>query len=487
MAEDRYIYSPQESRVSYADELRQQAELIRKIQGQNIAARVSQYNTQQKAKKEQLSLIQKFKTDGWSPQAVGAFGQLTNEVSRRIDGGYYQNTNQFRNDLTKLMTMHTGIDNHFSTLEDPYKNLVKYAEDPSSYPDDSVKVIDDADSVLSKKMYQDTLGLQDIQVDTENLDILGNYLDLAGNPIGGDQGFGSVLNQPFLANPQIFSPSIQALGDFEPSDFAEELLVSKAQDLIQAGEAPDVIKAKIEAAIDRYLDPSSDIHNKRAYNTAQNLYGDLGMGEVEGVSALNRYKQEVMKYVPLQARERRSSTRKVEKLILDRIENPVSEYSFGDDAPLYTGNITTYVMTDLEKGRGIQIPNPAYDPNFDPNSAEGMLADASTIKLKQTRFLVPDFREIKVVRDLNRIIIPTEFQDITIDLNRMNEDDKRLIAQVEQALNEAYDGVITIYDLLRPEETLKALESEPSAREYKGIDATPQPTGTPDPLDPDNY
>ena len=493
--EDRYLYSPAEQRVSFADELKKQAELIRGIQAQNVAAAIKQGEAQRNARKQQLSLVNKFNTNDWSPEAVDAFGRVNNELTRRVDSGYYSSTEQFREDLLKVASLHTGIDNHFSQTKKPYQDLVGYATDPSSYPDDSVKVIDDADLVSSKRHYADVLGLSDIQVDLENLDITGKYIDVSGQPIEG--GYGSVLNHPMLGSPDIFSPSLEPLGDLDPSDFADQFLVKKAKALIDAGEAPETIRKKMYSAMDRYLDKESDVFVGRGYNTAKKLYGDLGAGEVEGISFIKAYEDEVMKYVPLSQKERGYGRRKAKQLILDRIDSDTAEYDFGTEqnAAPYVGPMTTYVMTDLEGARGVQIKNPSFDPTFDPNSAQGMLMDAATIKLKQTRYLTPDFREITVIPELNRLVVPTEYEDIQVDLENPTVEDKKLIAQIEQALNKTYEGAITIYDLLDPQAALKKLESEPSEREYEmGPITTPPQMNTEspeeeplDPLNPDNY
>lgn len=495
MAEDRYLYNPVEQRTSFADELQKQAELIRGIQAQNIAGAIKQGEAQRAARKAQLSLVNKFNTNDWSPEAVEAFGQVNNELSRRVDAGYYSSTDEFRQDLLKVASLHSGIDGHFSQTKKPYEDLVGYATDPSSYPDDSVKVIDDADLISSKRQYADVLGLDGIKVDLENLDITGNYIDVSGQLIEG--GYGSVLGHPMLGSPDIFSPSLEPLGDLDPSDFADKYLVNKAKALISAGEAPETIRKKMYSAMDRYLDKDSDVFVGRGYNTAQNLYGDLGSGEVEGVSFIKAYEDEVMKYVPLSQKERGYGRRKAKQLILDRIDSDTAEYDFGTEqnAAPYVGPMTTYVMTDLETARGVQIKNPSFDPTFNPNSAEGMLMDAATIKLKQTRYLTPDFREITVIPELNRIVVPTEYEDIQVDLENPDIEDKKVIAQIEQALNKTYEGAITIYDLLDPKAALSKLESEPSEREYvMGEINTPPPiiTQSPDeeqvdPLNPDNY
>lgn len=298
MADGRYV-APIQLGKSYADMLKEQMSEISKQQQANLTSQIARRDANNALKYEQLKTIYGFDMQGWSPQAIDAFGKLQSEAARRMKNLEYDSVEELVADSSKLRGLHASLNNHFTETKNQLLETAKYVDNPGLYPDKSSTIIDTRDTLFAKKRYADTLGYEGTWgVDLNNLDITIPQIGLDGSTIG--EGTESILTHPHLGDPSILAPTTRPLGGITPESFASEYY-SAVDRYVDDGKSIDQAKTLVRRAMMDEI--TSEDANPQAKNEAAMLYYQMYNGKThykssdEVLTPEENYVNEAMRYI----------------------------------------------------------------------------------------------------------------------------------------------------------------------------------------------
>lgn len=325
MAEGGYV-APVQIGKSYSEMFKEQMAEIAKQQQANLTSQIARRDANNIIKYKQLEQIYGFNMQGWSPQAIGSFKKLQQEAGRKMREAEYENIEDIMADISKLGSLHTSLNNHFTEAKTQLLETSKYVDNPALYPDKTSTVIDTQDTLAQKKRYSDSLGTDMWEADLQNMDINIPMFGLDGTPIQ-EIGYGSVLSHPHLSDPSILAPSTRPLGGIVPQDYARSY--DAVIDRYSADGWTDarIVQTVRQSMIDEFSSPDAA---KRERIEAQRMYNEAFMGKTA-------YKQDGSVYTP-------------EEFYIDEAMKYIS---IGDD----TTKTTTTTTTAGERQNNLRYQN----------------------------------------------------------------------------------------------------------------------------------
>ena len=325
MAEGGYV-APVQIGKSYSEMFKEQMAEIAKQQQTNLTSQIARRDANNIVKYKQLEQIYGFNMQGWSPQAIGSFKKLQQEAGRKMREAEYENIEDIMADISKLGSLHTSLNNHFTEARTQLLETSKYVDNPALYPDKTSTVIDTQETLAQKKRYSDSLGTDMWEADLQNMDINIPMIGLDGTPIQ-EVGYGSVLSHPHMSDPSILAPSTRPLGGIPPQEYAREY--DAVIDRYSADGLSDatIVQLVRQAMIDEFSSPDAA---KRERIEAERMYNEEFNGKP-------KYKNDGTKLTP-------------EEFYIDEA---LKYISIGDD----TKTSTTSTMTAGDKKNNLRYTN----------------------------------------------------------------------------------------------------------------------------------
>jgi len=137
-----------------------------------------------------------------------------------------------------------------------------------------------------------------------------------------------------------------------------------------------------------------------------------------------------------------------------------------------------YVMTELASGKGLDLPNPEYDPGYEETPYDA----ANTIRLKKSSTINEKIRRVQVFPGLGLLVIKGGLQgEYRINYENPDEDEQNILEQLRQAMNDAYEGELTLQTLFDPDRAIRNVSYFQGQDEQQPDAATQAPVNN-DPL-----
>lgn len=270
--------APIQGGTSYAQALQERVQFIQDQQRENIASIIANQQKKNEFRLKQLESLYRFQTNGWGEEPIKAFGEMRDRVSQKMKSGGYADIEDFYSDLSKLSDTHAFFSNHYETVKPVLDETAKLMQNPGMYPDKTRRPIDTVETYGKK--YEDylNLGMTGIQVGD---DLSLTYIDQDGNTV-------SVYDNPIASNTSYFGPLL-GFNFVQPVDVAEQFegvtdkLMNSTMSVAQA-------RAQVEGAVRTKI-----ANDESLLVSAQMLFEQKGLQEVEDINPVNTYVEEVMR------------------------------------------------------------------------------------------------------------------------------------------------------------------------------------------------
>lgn len=398
------------------------------------------------AKNAQLKSIKGYDVSNWADHHIEAYDALKAKTTQLISLGDPK-AGLFIDSLTRYGDFFDQYATETIADREKYENgLIE----PGSLDTEDLEFVGNMESLLENDTIRELGGFGKFDI-SEDGKILGVYLNGEGKKITDENGLelnemADIFNAPGITKQNYYGLDFQVPSNLPPQEFSKQFVAS-ANELINSNLPSDEVESRIREAIGRAYDIS-----KRAQRTASGLYADLEQG-VEGVSARDKYIEETLSYIGFERLSQRSTKK---KLAVDVIQNRTLAQITQPELQSYqefagrlgpnqeaTGN--NYVLTELEKGKGLDLPNPEYDPNY----KESPYDDATKIRLKKTPIINEKVRTAQVYPQMGLLVLKGGIKgEYKINYVNPNEEEQDILEQLRQALNEAYEGQLTLEQLL---------------------------------------
>tara|TARA_R100000353_G_scaffold176089_1_gene148756 strand:- start:14051 stop:15490 length:1440 start_codon:yes stop_codon:yes gene_type:complete len=418
---------------------------------------------------ENLKELRGYDTSGWAEKHRDIF-----EEQRLLAANAFRNGDPMASTIFDNVSIsYDFFKNHAEEVAPQRKEYEKGVYQIGSLDTETSKFTGDAAQLLEHDAEYDAGGIGEYTVNPDG-SITAQYVGASGESLG---EIGNILNAPGINRQGYYTRDFGPQDNVTPEQFAA-LYRATANDLVAAGEPPEKIRADIkDDMLDKY--DTSKVYSA----SANNFYSDLEAGVID---FKNRYVEAALDLLGMDKPDATGGSSK--QLSVDVIENrtraeitqeELQQYgrfadTLGPDQDAVGQN---YVMTELEKGKGLDLPNPEYDPLY----KESPYDDASKIRLKKTPIVNEKVRTIQVFPEMDMLVIKGGLKgEYRVNYAQPNEQEQDILEQLRQAMNEAYEGELTLEMLLDPDRAIRNVsyfqgqdEQQPAAGTQASVNDDP--------------
>ena len=443
--------------------------------GPLLAAAARNNLTRETAKRKQrdqnLNEIQGYNTGGWSQKHRQIFAEQKDlAVNAILEGSPMANTI-----LDNLSVHYDFFKNHAEEVGADREEYVKGIEQIGSLDSETSRFTGDALQVKQHDIEYDAGGIDTYTVNPD-ASVNAVYVGANREDIGES---GDILGAPAITRQGYYRGDFAPQDNVTPEEFAA-LYRATANDLVNSNASPEEIRALTKAAMFKRYDTS------KVYSASANkFYSDL---DEDVIDFKEKYINESLKYIGAERLASRAGG-SAKQLSVDVIENRTRAEISQEELQQYGRFANTlgpnqdavgqnYVMTDLEKGKGLDLPNPEYDPLY----KESPYDDASKIRLKKTPIVNEKDRTIQVFPEMDMLVLKGGLKgEYRINYAQPNEQEQDILEQLRQAMNEAYEGELTLDMLFDPNRAVRNVSYFQGQAEQQPAAATQAPVNN-DPL-----
>jgi len=425
-------------------------------------------NARRRQRDQNLNQIQGYNTGGWSQKHRQIFAEQKDlAVNAILEGSPMANTI-----LDNLSVHYDFFNNHAKDVGADREDYVKGIEQIGSLDTEESKFTGDALQILQHDREYDAGGIDTYTVNPDG-SVSAVYVGAGGEALGES---GDILGAPGINRQGYYTRDFGPQDNVTPEEFAA-LYRATANDLVNSNVEPEEIVRRIKAdMLDRY--DTSKVYSA----SANNFYSDLEGGVID---FKNKYVDEALKYIGTERLASRAGG-SAKQLSVDVIENrtraeitqeELQKYEkFADrvgPTPDAIGH--NYVMKQLRKE--LVLPNPLYGQEINPyrdSEAIKKLKDSPSIKEKIT--------SVQVFPGLGILALKGGMKDdYLIDFEQPNEQEQDILEQLRQAMNDAYEGELTLQTLFDPDRAIRNVSYFEGQAEQQPAAGTQAPVNN-DPL-----
>lgn len=429
-------------------------------------------NARRRQRDQNLNQIQGYNTGGWSQKHRQIFAEQKDlAVNAILEGSPMANTI-----LDNLSVYYDFFNNHAEDVGADRENYVKGIEQIGSLDTEESKFTGDALQLLQHDREYDAGGIDTYTLNPD-ASVSAVYVGAGGEALGES---GDILGAPGINRQGYYKRDFGPQDNVTPEEFADRYQ-DTAKDLVSSNTPPERIRALIKE------DMLGEYDNSVVYSaSANNLYSNLK--ELESDDFKNRYVESALNFLGMERLASRAGG-SAKQLSVDVIENrtraeltqeELQQYGrFADTlGPNQDAVGQNYVMTELEKGKGLDLPNPEYDPLY----KESPYDDASKIRLKKTPIVNEKVRTIQVFPEMDMLVIKGGLKgEYRVNYAQPNEQEQDILEQLRQAMNEAYEGELTLEMLFDPDRAIRNVSYFQGQAEQQPAAGTQAPVNN-DPL-----
>ena len=428
-------------------------------------------NARRRQRDQNLNQIQGYNTGGWSQKHRQIFAEQKDlAVNAILEGSPMANTI-----LDNLSVYYDFFNNHAEDVGADREDYVKGIEQIGSLDTEESKFTGDALQLLQHDREYDAGGIDTYTLNPD-ASVSAVYLGASGEALGES---GDILGAPGINRQGYYTRDFGPQDNVTPEEFAA-LYEDTADNLVRDNRDPeDIISLVKKAMLKRY--DGSKVYSA----SANNFYSDL---DKDVIDFKEKYIDEALKYIRTERLASRAGG-SAKQLSVDVIENrtraeitqeELQQYGrFADTlGPDQNAVGQNYVMTELEKGKGLDLPNPEYDPLY----KESPYDDASKIRLKKTPIVNEKVRTIQVFPEMDMLVIKGGLKgEYRVNYAQPNEQEQDILEQLRQAMNEAYEGELTLEMLFDPDRAVRNVSYFQGQAEQQPAAGTQAPVNN-DPL-----
>lgn len=442
------------------------------VLAQDAKMRLDRQNARRKQKNEQLKEIKGYDVSNWADTHIDAYDELKLKTEQLINAGDPR-ASMF---LDNLIRYGDKFDSFAKETMEDRERFESGIVEPGSLNTDELEFVGNEIKLAENDVIRDRGGFSEFDI-TEDGRILGNYLD--SNGVRGDDR-GDVFDAPGISEQNYYNLDYQPFANMTPQMFAEDYIAT-ANELVNSNVPADEIYSRIEADMLKNFDASG-----RAQSSAKSMYEGLNPDVID---LKKKYVDEAMQFIGTERLASRAGG-SAKQLSVDVIENRTRAEISQEELQQY-GEFSNrlgperdavgqnYVMTELEKGKGLDLPNPEYDPLY----KESTYDDASKIRLKKAPIVNEKVRTIQVFPEMGMLVIKGGLKgEYRINYEQPNEQEQDILEQLRQAMNEAYEGELTLEMLFDPDRAIRNVSYFQGQAEQQPAAAAPQPQVNNDPL-----
>jgi len=451
---------------TYSDAITEGTKTLGPLLAQNARFRINRDNQRRKDKNERLKQLKGYDVSNWSDNHVKAYDMFISETRKAIANDdpmlsvYIDNAIRYGD----------KFDAFSKEQQDARTRQEQGITDPGSLDTDDLVFTGNEESLKDNDRLRDLGGIVlDDTFRIENGVMISEYLDAQGNPIG---SAGDVFEAPGLDG-NYYDLDFEPRSDLLPENFAEQFRAS-VNDLVSSNVSPKEAKERTRLAMERRYDES-----KSAQATTNKIYSDL---DSDLIDLRNKYIDESLNYLGFERLASRSGGTSSD-LAVDVIENRTSATITQLDLDAYPdlardlGAITgdevgpnlevkgqSYVLNELEKGKGVELPNREFDPLYEPTDYD----DKSKIQFKKSPVIDEKIRTIEVYPSAGILVLRGGTQgEYPLNYKTPTESNAVVLEQLRQEINAAYEGELTLDQLLDPDRAARNVTSDQQQREEK--------------------
>tara|TARA_R100001463_G_scaffold44486_1_gene92377 strand:- start:1764 stop:3194 length:1431 start_codon:yes stop_codon:yes gene_type:complete len=443
--------------------------------GPLLAAAARNNLTRETAKRKQrdqnLNEIQGYNTGGWSKKHRQIFAEQKDlAVNAILEGSPMANTI-----LDNLSVHYDFFKNHAEDVGADRENYVKGIEQIGSLDTEESKFTGDALQILQHDSEYDAGGIDTYNVNPDG-SVSAVYLGAGEEDLGES---GDILGAPGINRQGYYKRDFGPQDNVTPEEFAA-LYKPTTDNLVSDNRDPEEIISLTKKAMLKKYDGS------KVYSASANkFYSDL---DKDVIDFKEKYIDEALKYIRTERLASRAGG-SAKQLSVDVIENrtraeitqdKLQEYKeFADRVgPIQNAVGHNYVMTELASGKGLDLPNPEYDPGYEETPYDA----ANTIRLKKSSTINEKIRRVQVFPGLGLLVIKGGLQgEYRINYENPDEDEQNILEQLRQAMNDAYEGELTLQTLFDPDRAIRNVSYFQGQDEQQPDAATQAPVNN-DPL-----
>ncbi len=183
MAEYQGYIAPLAQSQSYSDALQARMDVIRQQQMQNMQLLLDAQNKRDAMTTQQLEKLYSLRTNGWGGKPIEAFAAQRDFFANKLKSNQYTDQASFLADLSKLADTHAAYSSHYETTNPVIRQTQQYVAQPGLYPDKTMKVTENVETLTQKTELQRNLGIGGFKVtDDGSIEYFGadgNRLDLS--------------------------------------------------------------------------------------------------------------------------------------------------------------------------------------------------------------------------------------------------------------------------------------------------------------------
>lgn len=183
MAEYQGYIAPLAQSQSYSDALQARMDVIRQQQMQNMQLLLDAQNKRDAMTTQQLEKLYSLRTNGWGEKPIEAFAAQRDFFANKLKSNQYTDQASFLADLSKLADTHAAYSSHYETTNPVIRQTQQYVAQPGLYPDETMKVTENVETLTQKTELQRNLGIGGFKVtDDGSIEYFGadgNRLDLS--------------------------------------------------------------------------------------------------------------------------------------------------------------------------------------------------------------------------------------------------------------------------------------------------------------------
>lgn len=471
MAEVPAYVAPIAQAKTFSDAIAAGTQQLGPLLARNAQLKLARDKQRRDAQNKQLKEIKGYDVTDWAPKHIEAYDELERQTKERIAAGDPAASTYIDN----LIRYGDLFDSYASETMEDRERYESGLIEPGSLDTDDLQFNGSLTNLEQDDAIRDKGGFGKFEI--QNGLIVAPYLGASGEDLG---EVGDVFNAPGIRNQNYYGLDYQPFANMTPQMFAEDYIAT-ANELVNSNVPPDEIYSRIEADMLKNFDASG-----RAQSSAKSMYEGLNPDVID---LKKKYVDEAMQFIGTERLASRAGG-SAKQLSVDVIENrtraeisqeELQQYgTFADRlGPEREAVGQNYVMTELEKGKGLDLPNPEYDPLY----KESTYDDASKIRLKKTPIVNEKVRTIQVFPEMGMLVIKGGLKgEYRINYEQPNEQEQDILEQLRQAMNEAYEGELTLEMLFDPDRAIRNVSYFQGQAEQQPAAAAPQPQVNNDPL-----
>lgn len=417
---------------------------------------------------ENLKELRGYDTSGWAEKHRDIFEeQKILAVNAIRDGSPMANTI-----LNNVSISYDFFKNHAEEVGPQREEYEKGIYEIGSLDTETSKFTGDAAQLLEHDAEYDAGGIGSHTVNPDG-SVTVQYVGASGESLG---EIGNILNAPGINRQGYYTRDFGPQDNITPEEFAA-LYEDTAANLVSDNRDPEEIISLVKKAMLKKYD-GSKVYSASANNFYSNLDKDV-------IDFKEKYIDEALKYIRTERLASRAGG-SAKQLSVDVIENrtraeltqeELQKYEkFADrvgPTPDTIGH--NYVMSEITKA--LVLPNPRYGEKIDEyrdSEATKTLKDRPTIKEKIT--------SVQVFPGLGILALKGGVKDdYLIDFEQPNEQEQDVLEQLRQAMNDAYEGELTLQTLFDPDRAIRNVSYFQGQAEQQPAAGTQAPVNN-DPL-----